>query len=236
VNSYQTSQYRLLSVKDVQQDESAIIDVLSAIKADELSNDLVLLNYYKEIPVSFGATIERIEGGVVDMIVHRLQAVSMQMEMSTFIKSDHLPYCAIAKVLKVKKRENLAYLTQFAYVHIPAEQRMYVRVKVLGKFETVFCSDNQEVSGTVCEISCGGVAILAPQVNDIKENAKGMVTLSLPAAKLNVPGTFLRVDEQRGLHKYIVKLETDPKSEKIISQFVFHEQIGILREMKNMCI
>ena len=170
------------------------------------------------------------------MVVHRLQAVSMQMEMSTFIKSDHLPYCAIAKVLKVKKRENLAYLTQFAYVHIPAEQRMYVRVKVLGKFETVFCSDNQEVSGTVCEISCGGVAILAPQVNDIKENAKGMVTLSLPAAELNVPGTFLRVDEQRGLHKYIVKLETDPKSEKIISQFVFHEQIGILREMKNMCI
>lgn len=81
MNSYQTSQYRLLSVKDVQQDESAIIDVLSAIKADELSNDLVLLNYYKEIPVSFGATIERIEGGVVDMIVHRLQAVSMQMEM-----------------------------------------------------------------------------------------------------------------------------------------------------------
>jgi hypothetical protein len=225
----------LLTVKDVQQDESAIIDVLSAIKADELSNDLVLLNYYKEIPVSFGATIERIEGGVVDMIVHRLQAVSMQMEMTTFIKSDHLRYCVIAKVLKVKKRERLAFLTQFAYVHIPAEQRMYVRVKVLGRVEAVFCCDNQEVIGTVSEISCGGVAILAPQENDIKENAKGIVTLSLPAAKLNIPGTFLRVEEQSGLHKYIIKLETDSKSEKIISQFIFHEQIVILREMKNMC-
>jgi hypothetical protein len=234
--SYQSSQYRLLTVKDVQQDESSIIDVLSAIKADELSNDLVLLNYYKEIPVSFGATIERIEGGVVDMIVHRLQALSMQLEMTTFIKSDHLPYCVIAKVLKVKNRERLAFLTHFAYVQIPAEQRKYVRVKVLGKVDTAFCCDNQEVNGTVAEISFGGVAILAPQLNEIRENAKGIVTLSLPSAKLNIPGAFLRVEEQSGLHKYIIKLETDPKSEKIISKFIFHEQIGILREMKNKCI
>jgi len=236
VKSYHSNQYQLLTVKDIQKDEATIIEVLSAIMANKLSNDLVLLNYYNEIPVSFGATIERIERGVVDIMVHRLQAVAMQMQAMTFIKSSHLPYCVIAKVLKVKKKENLAYLTQFAYVHIPAEQRMYVRVKVLGRVEMAFCSDNQEVIGTVGEISCGGVAILAPQVNDIKVNAKGTVTLSLPAAKLNVPGTFLRVDEQRGLHKYIVKLETDPKSEKIISQFVFQEQIVILREMKNMCI
>jgi hypothetical protein len=236
VKSYQSNQYQLLTVKDVQQDESAIIDVLSAIKANERSNDLVLLNYYKEMPVSFDATIERIEQGVVDMIVHQLQAVSMRMEMTTFIKSNHLPYCVIAKVLKVKKQESLALLTQFSYVHIPSEQRMFIRVVVAGRYETVFCSDKQTVRGTVGDISSGGVAILASQVTEIKENVKGTVTLSLPAAKLDIPGTLLRADEHQGVNKYVVKLETDPKSEKIISQFVFQEQIGILREMKNMCI
>lgn len=236
MKSYQSQQYQFLKAKDVQKDESAILEVLSAIMADELSNDLVLLNYYKEIPVSFAATIERIEQGVVDMMVHRLQAVSMLMEMTTFIKSNHLPYCVIAKVLKVKKKENLALLTQFSYVHIPSEQRMYVRVAVAGRYETVFCSDKQAVRGTVGDISAGGVAILVPQLTNIKENAKGTVTLSLPAARLDIPGTFLRADEQQGLKKYVIKLETDAKSEKIISQFVFQEQIEILREMKNMCI
>lgn len=234
MKNYHADQYQLLTVKDAQKDEAAIIEVLSAIMAEELSNDLVLLNYYKEIPVSFGATIERIERGVVDMMVHRLQAVSMAMQKITFIKSGHLPYCVIAKVLKVKKEESLAMLTQFSYVNIQSEQRMYVRVTVVGKVEAVFNSDKTEVRGTINDISYGGVAILAPKGYDIKENAKGMVTLYLPGAKLEIPGTFLRVDEQHPMQKYIIKLEADAKSEKSISHFIFQEQVGILRELKEM--
>jgi len=236
MKSYLPNHYQLLTVKDIQKDEAAILEVLSAITANELSNDLVLLNYYKEIPISFGATIEHIDRGVVDMRVHRLQAVSMQMQKSTFVKSDHLPYCVIAKVLRIKKEESLALLTQFSYVHIPSEQRTYVRVTVLEKVDAFFCSDKQEVSGTIVDISYGGVAILASQETFLKENAKGMVTLCLPSAKLELPGSFLRVDEQYDLKKYIIKLEMDPKSEKIISQFIFKEQIEILRELKDMCI
>lgn len=233
--SYHASQYQLLTVKDPQKDEAAIIEVLSAIMADELSNDLVLLNYYKEIPVSFGATIERIEGGVVDVMVHKLQIVAMLMQKMTFIKSKHLSHCVIAKVLKVKREERVALLTQFSYVNIQSEQRMYVRVTVVGKVEAVFISDKQEVRGTIRDISYGGVAILAPKGSDIKENAMGMVTLYLPAATLDLPGTFLRSDEQHPLQKYIIKLDTDPRSEKVISHFIFQEQIGILRELKDMC-
>jgi c-di-GMP-binding flagellar brake protein YcgR len=236
VKNYHAEQYQLLTVKDVRKDDAAIIEVMSAIMANELSNDLVLLNYYNEIPVSFGATIERIDRGVVDIMVHRLQAVAMQMQAMTFIKSSHLPYCVIAKVLKVKREESLAMLTQFSYVKIPSEQRMYVRVKVLGRFEAVFSSDEEEVRGTIGDISYGGVAILAPQGRYIRENTKGMVTLCLPNTKLDIPGTFLRVDEQHRLNKYIIKLEMDPKSEKIISHFIFQEQIGILRELKDMSI
>jgi c-di-GMP-binding flagellar brake protein YcgR len=236
VKNYHADRYQLLTVKDPQKDEAAIIEVLSAIMADELSNDLVLLNYYNEIPVSFGASIERIERGVVDITVHRLQFVAMRMQRMTFIKSEHLPYCVIAKVLKVKKEESLALLTQFSYVNISSEQRMYVRVKIQGRVEVVFNSDKQEVRGTISDISYGGVAIQAPQAIEIKQNARGMVTLCLPAAKLEIPGTFLRVDELQGSHKYIIQLETDPKSEKIISHFIFQEQIEILRELKDMCV
>ena len=234
MKNYHADQYQLLTVKDPQKDEAAIIEVLTAVMAEELSNDLVLLNYYKEIPVSFGATIERIEGGVVDIMVHKLQAVSMLMQKMTFIKSKHLSHCVIAKVLKVKRSESVALLTQFSYVNIQSEQRMYVRVSVVGKIEAVFSSDKEEVRGTISDISYGGVAILAPQGSAIKENANVTVTLYLPAAKLDIPGTFLRSDEQHPLQKYIIKLDADPRSEKIISHFIFQEQIGILRELKDM--
>jgi hypothetical protein len=236
VKSYLPNHYQLLTVNDVQRDEAAILEVLSAIKDNELSNDLVLLNYYKEMPISFGATIERLDRGVVDMRVHRLQAVSIQVQKSTFVKSDHLPHCVIAKALRVKKEESLALLTQFSYVHIPSEQRKFVRVTVFDKVDAYFCSDNREVRGTIADISYGGVSILAARETFLRENAKGMLTLCLPSAKLELQGTFLRAYEQHPLKKYVFKVDADPKSEKIISQFIFKEQIEILRELKDMCI
>ncbi len=232
--NYQASPYQLLTVRDVQRDEAAIIEVLSAIMAGELSNDMILLNYYKELPVSFGAEIDRIERGVVDMKVHKVQLIAMLLQQMTFIKSEHLPYCVIAKVLKVKKAGNLALLTQFAYVHIPSEQRMYVRVTVLDKVEAFFRSELQEVSGTIVDISYGGVAILASGDSDLRENAKGLATLCLPDTTLEVPGTLLRIEGHYSSRKYVIRLEMDEKSEKVVSRFIFHEQIGILRELKDM--
>ncbi len=228
------SHYQLLTVRDLQKDEAAIIEVLSAIKAEELANDLVLLNYYKELPVSYGASIERIEGGVVDMVVHKVQLVSMLMQKMTFIKSEHLPHCVIAKVLKAKKAESIAMLTQFSYAHLPSEQRTFVRVTVPNRLEAVFFSELQEVSGKIVDISYGGVAILAPSESFMKDNAKGVVTLNLPDARVEIPGTLLRVEEQNSSKKYIIRLEMNQRTEKIISQYIFREQISILRELKDM--
>ena len=233
--SYQPNQYQLLTVKDLQKDEAAIIEVLYAIKNKELRNDMVLLNYYKELPISFGATVESIERGVVDVKVHRLQTVAMMLQHMTFIKSDHLPYCVIAKVLKAKKEQDIALLTQFSYASVPSEQRKYVRVSVHDKVEALFSCDQHLLRGKINDISYGGVAIIAPREDNLYTNAKGMATLWLPAATLEIPGVLLRIEEQHSSVKYIVRLDMDPKNEIIISKFIFGQQIMILRELKDMC-
>ncbi|HEX2767965.1 MAG TPA: PilZ domain-containing protein [Geobacteraceae bacterium] len=233
---YSPNQFQLLTVKDVQRDEAAIIEVLSGIMNEEIPNDLELLNYYREVPVSFGATVEFIERGVVDMTVHTLQSVTMLLQNMTIIKSRHLPHCVIARVLKIYRKRNLALLNQFSYVHIPAEQRKYVRVIVSDRVEAAFHADREAVHGTISEFSYGGVSILAPQGSVFKENARGIITLSLPGNEIGVPGLFLRAYDQNSLKRYIFKLETDNKNERIISQFIFGQQVMILRELKDMCL
>ncbi len=236
VELYSPNQYQLLTVKDVQRDEAAIIEVLSAIMNDKIPNDLELLNYYREVPVSFGATVEFIERGVVDMTVHKLQSVTMLLQNMTIIKSRHLPHCVIARVLKIYRKRNLALLNQFSYVHIPAEQRMYVRVIVSDRVEASFHAEGEEVCGTISDFSYGGVAILAPPGSLLKENARGIITLSLPGSEIEVPGIFLRDCDQNPFKRYIFKLESDKKNERIISQFIFGQQVKILRELKEMCL
>jgi hypothetical protein len=227
-------QYKQMTVHNAQKDEAAIIKALSAIMHNKFPNDLILLNYYNDMPISFGANIEHIDHGIVAMTVHSFQAVSMILQNTTFLKSDLLPHWVLANVLKIDREHNLAYLTLFSYVQNTSERRMYVRMTLPDMVEASFHNNQQEVPGAVREISFGGVAILAPQENVLKEKEKGVVTLLLPSVKLDVPGVFLKYQEQDSLRRHIFQLKMNTKSERILSQFIYQQQSKIMEEFKHL--
>jgi len=227
-------QYQQLTLQSAQKDEAQIIRVLSAIMHDKFPNDLILLNYYNDMPISFGANIEHIDHGIVAMTVHNFQAVSMMLQNTTFLKSDLLPHWAIADVLKIDQEHNLAYLALFSYVQNISERRMYVRMTLPDMVEASFHNNQQEVPGAVREISFGGVALLASQENILKEKEKGVVTLSLPDVKLDVPGVFLKYQERDSLRRHIFQLKMNAKSERILSQFIYQQQSKIMEELKHL--
>lgn len=226
--------YKLLNVGDVRKDEASIIEVLTAIKNNKLTNDLRMLNYYKEVPVSFGAAIDYIDRDVVEMTVHQLQATSMLSQNITLLKSRHFKHDVLAKVFKVRRESNIVFLTQFAYVQILSERRSNVRVQVTEKVAAAFQCSKKLLSGTLDNISIAGAVILAREENWIEENAKGTLSLSLPGGRLDVHGRFLRVLGDSASRKYVFELETDSKSEGIISKYIFHIQGDIIRELKDI--
>jgi len=226
--------YQPVTVQNARKDEEAILKTLSAIRAGKRPNDLLLLNYYNELPISFGASIEYIDRGIVVLMVHNFQTVAMMMQDITFIKSDFLPHWVIANVLKVDRENNLAFLALFSYVQNPSERRMHVRITLPEKVEASFHNKKLQVPGAVQEISFGGVAILSPQENLIREKEKGMVSLLLPSSKLDVPGTFIKYQEQESIHRHIFRLEMNAKCERILSQYIYQQQSRIMNELKNI--
>ena len=226
--------YHLLTVQSAPEDNAAIIKVLSVIMYNNLLNDLVLLNYHDEMPISFGASIERINNGIVVMSVHSFQAVAMLLHKMTFLKSDLLPYWVIANVLKIDRENNLAYLALFSYVQNTSERRNYVRMKLPDLVEASFHSNRQDVPGAVREISFGGVAILAQQEKALREKEKGIISLSLPNARLDIPGVFLLSQEHDFLKSHIFQMKMNAKSKQIFSQFIFEQQSKIMEELKHL--
>jgi len=226
--------YQLLTVDELQKDEAEILEVLSAIRDGRLSNDIKLLNYYRELPVSFEASIDYLERGVVDMRVHDLQAAAMLIEKETFIKSDHLAHDVIAKVIRIRKDRHLAILGFFQYVQITAERRLFVRVRVSERHDATFHYNNQLIHGQIEDISFGGISIAAPKGSVMEENVTGMVSISLPTARLEVSGKLLKVDEDDSSAKHIIELGVDNRSERVISQFIFSQQSRIIRELKDL--
>ena len=234
LNSPSPNHYQLLTVQSAPDDNEAIIKMLSVIRYNNLLNDLVLLNYYDGMPISFGAAVEGINSGIVAMSVHNFQAVSMLLQKMTFIKSDLLPHWVMANVLKIDRENNLAYLALFSYVHNTSERRNYVRMKLPEMVEASFHSDHQDVPGAVREISFGGVAILAPQERPMKKKEKGIISLSLPKARLEIPGVFLQCQEEDFLKRHIFQMKMNAKNGQIFSQFIFEQQTKIMEELKHM--
>jgi hypothetical protein len=225
---------KLVVVEDVHKDEAAILVVLTAIMENRLSNDIKLLNYYKGLSVNFDASVQFIDRNEVEMKVHDLQSAAMLMQKSTFIRSDHLPYGVIAKVNKIRKGTNIAFLSNFAYVTIPAERRIYVRVKVSDKMEAHFQDSNHLVKGAIEDISFAGIAIKAPEGIILEEETAGKVIIWLPDGKVEVPGKLINVREGDVSMKYIFELRADTKSERLIFQFIFKQQSKILKELKDL--
>lgn len=226
--------YKLLNVGDVRKDESSIIEVLTAIKNKKLTNDLRLLNYYKEVPVSFGAAIDYIDRDVVELTVHQLQASSMLSQNVTLLKSSHFKHDVLAKVFKVKRESNIVFLTQFAYVQILSERRRNVRVQVADKVTAAFRCSQKVLSGTLDNISVAGAVILPREENGLEENTKGTLSLALPGGGLDVHARFLRVLGDSASRKYVFELDTDSKAEGIISKYIFQIQGDIIRQLKDI--
>lgn len=224
--------FQYITVVDVQTDEAAIIATMSAIGDNRLPNDIRLVNYYKELPVIFDASVIHCERGVVEMSVNELQAAAMLIEQEVFIKSAHLRHDVIARVLRIKQDKNLALLTNFQYAFITAERRLAVRVRVSDRYDASFYYQNHLVHGLIEDISYGGISIRTPKGSTMEENVTGVVSIALPESRLEMNGRLLKIKEDDTSKKFIIEMEVDNRSERHLSQFIFSQQSRIIRELK----
>jgi hypothetical protein len=107
-------------------------------------------------------------------------------------------------------------------------------MKLPDMVEASFHNNQQDIPGSVREISFGGVAIMAPQERVLKEKEEGIISLSLPNARLDIPGVFLQCQEQDFLKRHIFQMKMNAKSRQIFSQFIFEQQSKIMEELKKL--
>jgi hypothetical protein len=228
--------YHLVTVKDGKSDTASIIKVFYEMATGGLKNDIRLLNYYNEMPVSYGATINAVDGDSVELSVHEHQALIMKLDNSTLIKSTHFKkelgvHCFASYVSVPKKK---AILHRFAYAQIRSERREAVRVKVYGAQAVTFTCENAKVEGTIVTISGTGVAIHSSVAPEIDPDQPGLLYLTLAGTSLAVSGSFVRATKKgNGGHICIFRMKPDLRYEPVIGQFIYQRQVEIFQELKD---
>ncbi len=228
--------YNLLTVADLKHDEAAIIDVIQGIFDGRLQDDLRLLNYYKEIPVSYDSEITLIDDRMVELKVHQNQAVVMFVEKMVFLKSRHFPHDVVAKVFKANINKCIGLLHSFSYAQIRADRRQFVRVQITDPIQVNFRRIDVNFDGRLVDISIGGLSLESTENIPVNLESVGILTAAFPNGKLEMPVTLIKIASHENKWFYIFEIEASARIESAISQFIFQKQVEIIRELKDQLV
>lgn len=225
--------YQRVQLDGEKRDSAQIIGVLAAIKEGRLKNDLMLLNFFREIPVSYPASVETLEEKFVELLVHQIQAVVISFEKVTVIKTSHLPRDVIANVNYVNVEKSRIVLSNFSYALVRADRRMSVRVELREQIYASFIFQDREVRGKLHDMSLTGVSIDVTDDPQIALSERGELAVTLPTEVIMVDATLLKVLTTLEGYRLVFEMEATRATEMNISQYIFRRQLEIIKELKD---
>jgi hypothetical protein len=224
--------YQRIQLAGEKKDSEEIIAILAAIKAGRLKNDLMLLNYFREIPVSYGASVESVEEGFAELKVNQIQAVVISFEKVTVLKSSHFQRDVISNVNYVNIEKSIIMLSSFYYALVRADRRMSVRVELAEPIYASFCYEGGTVKGKLHDMSLTGVSFNVTKDPGIPLSEKGELDVSLPSV-ITVPASLLKIIPVEDGFRLVFEIEASRSSELNISQYIFRRQLEIIKELKD---
>jgi len=228
--------YHLVTITDGRSDSAAIIEVFSDMAEGRLANDLKLLNYYNEVPVSFGTTITRVGRDRIEVMVHEHQALIIDHDNGTLIRSKHFHNGLLGvhcRAARIDVTQHTAILYNFAYAMIRADRREVVRVKVHDLLPVKFSCGNTTIEGAMVDISGNGMAIRTGPIPTIESRQAGVLSFTLGDTPLELPASLIRCTmDAESSRLCMFKMESNSRSESLISRFIFRRQAEIILELK----
>lgn len=226
--------YSIVNIRDGRTDSEEIIQVFSDMAAGKIPCDLKLLNYYREIPVSYNARVVNVTRDRVEFKIHQNQALVMKLDKHTLIKSSHfhknLGVHCFSAYTNVNKE--VAILTRFAYAQIKAERRSAVRVTVSPALSVVFTGSESEISGSILDISTNGLSVVTNKEPAAGENLQGTLSFVIAGNRLELESVLLKSVETNDGYLCVFQYALKGVQEKAISQYIYSRQVEIIRELK----
>ena len=217
-----------------------------ALASDE-EREITLLNVYKGVPISYAATIIRVINERLTVKVHKNQALCLNIEGQTYIRSSLFDRPIKAKVMSVNNAEQIAILTDFTFADPSIGKRTTIRVDMEHDehANVTIISKNSDVRliGKLNDISITGIGvqvIALPEV--ILENfSRGSwvyINLSLPSyqndeyQEMTLPGMIKYVGSNQESHTFGIQISPDKETEKRIRRFIEQRHQEILEEVE----
>lgn len=208
-----------------------------------IGRKFLFLNYYKEIPVSYDATLLSVENEMAEFDVHENQAKVINMERQTLIHSHSLnlfPEDMIGEAFYVSSAKKRVILCNFGYAKIRSDMRKFVRVLLDNPVVAELVSEGDILTGNVKDLSLGGAAISTMSADLLLPGLDINLFLKLPDINGNsvrevaVSATIIKVIGTSAPFTCLVEFHAEKHSQQQIVYYINQRQVEIIKELKDV--
>jgi len=202
-----------------------------------------LLNYYKEIPVSFDARLLSVENEMAEFEVHEYQAKVIGIEHKTLIYANEKSgfqddlYSEVFYVNTAKKK---VILCKFGYAKIQANMRRFVRVKLDRPMQAELIFEDSIIQAGVNNISLGGAALNIMSAEHLVAGVTLNLFLKLPdissdeIVEVGMTATVINITGDVAPFTCILEFHPEKHSQQQIAYFINLRQVEIIKELKEL--
>lgn len=201
------------------------------------------LNYYKEIPVSYDATLENVENDMAEFEIHEYQAKAINIERKSLIHShEKSPFREdiIGEAFYVNIAKKKVILCNFGYAKINSEMRRFVRVMLDRPVEIELVFEANIVKGNIKDISLGGAAMSVMSDELLAPGLKINIFLKLPdisrgsITEVGLTATVIKILGESAPFTCLLEFHPEKHSQQQISYYINQRQVEIIKELKEL--
>jgi hypothetical protein len=203
-----------------------------------------LLNYYKEIPVSYDAKLISVENEMAEFEIHEYQAKVIALEKKTLIRAhskNPVKEDMVGEAFYVNSARKRLILTNFHYAKIRSDLRRFVRVRLENSHaDADIHLATDIVPAAVKDISLGGVALSVNTTDGIEVGTEINLILKLSAQddqnlrEIGVAATIMRVIGSKPPYILILEFHSERHSQQSLAYYINQRQVEIIRELKEL--
>lgn len=203
----------------------------------------LFLNYYKEIPVSYDATLLNVENEMAEFELHEYQAKVIHLDRKTLVYS-HIesPFKEdiLGEAFYINPLKKKVILCKFEYAKIRSNLRRFVRVLLDSPVDADLIFEDDIIKGNVKDISLGGASMHLMSRDQLFPGHELNLFLKLPdissgeIIEVGMSATIIKVTGECAPFKCILEFHPEKHSQQQISYYINQRQVEIIKELKEL--
>jgi hypothetical protein len=223
--------------------ESEDMKVIVQFLVGMIGQKFSFLNYYKEIPVSYDATLLSIENGMAEFSVHEYQAKVINIERRVLIYSHAMnpfPEDMIGEAFYVNTVKKRVILCGFGYAHISSSMRRFVRVLLDHPVEADLIFDGDILKGSIHDISLSGASMQTMSRDLLVPGVDINLFIKLPdynndtITEVGMSASIVRVLGDEAPFNCVIEFHPEKHSQQQIAYYINQRQVEIIKELKEI--